>query len=74
MTTQTVSSYDFSEDAMGLGDFIAAQMSRCDDESANPVVYVEDGDARKAYRADWIEETLTDGSKVYNLRLWFTED
>lgn len=70
--TQTVESYDFDQDAMGLGDFITAQMKDLPDD-ASPVVYVEDGNGGHAYRADWVTRELTDGSKVCELRIFFAE-
>jgi len=73
MSNTIQASYDFDQDAMGLGDFITEQMDAMGDD-VSPVVHVEDGDARQAYRADWIVRTLTDGSKVAELRIYFAGD
>lgn len=63
-------SYDMKEDAMGLCDFILQQMENIPDDDS-PVVYVEDASGFQCVRADWVEETLTDGSKTHQLVLHF---
>lgn len=68
--TELAANYDFDQDAMGLADFITEQMDASGDD-VSPVVYVVDQDGRQATRADWFIETLSDGSKVAELRLRF---
>jgi hypothetical protein len=65
----TVADYDFSEDAMGLGDFISENMGILPDQEC--VVYVRDHDGNHATRAAFVRETLTDGSTVVNLVITF---
>lgn len=69
MTTDLIDKYDFAEDAMGLGDFIANNMGRLHDDEI--VVYVEDGAGRSAEAAYFLRETLTDGSTTVNLIINF---
>lgn len=47
--------YDFSEDAMGLADFIHEKLN---DTEISPVVYVTDKYGNPAARAVWEIETL----------------
>lgn len=68
MATTITAVYDFSEDAMGLSDFINQNLS---DEEVSPVVYVTDKDGNPAARAVWETTTLTDGSKVATLVIYF---
>ena len=70
--TKTVATYDFEEDAMGLGGFICEQMDVIPEE-ASPVVYVTDETGRAAVRAEWRRETLTDGSFVFELIITFKD-
>lgn len=72
MTEQVTATYDFDEDAAGLGDFITAQLEAGGDE-VSPVVYVENDEGEPAARAEWIVETLTDGSKVAKLKIYFND-
>lgn len=69
MTTQIIGTYDFDEDAMGLGDFIQNALS--DLPNSQIVVYVTDDQGRPATLATFERETLTDGSKVVNLIIKF---
>lgn len=71
MTKENAGSYDFEQDAMGLGDFITEQMDADEMQDVSPVVYVVDQDGRQATRADWFIETLSDGTKVAELRIRF---
>lgn len=69
MKTVTVATYDFDEDAMGLGDFVTAQMAALPNDEI--VVYVTDGESRAAKAARFERQTLTDGSTVVNLVIEF---
>jgi hypothetical protein len=72
MMTETVATYEFEEDAVGLGNFIVEafndkNMIR-DDEI---VIYVEDGNGNLAKEARLVRSELTDGSTVVNLIIDF---
>lgn len=70
MTNRTeIASYDFNEDAMGLGDFVSTNMAALPDEEI--VVYVTDGQGNPAKKATFVREVLTDGSTVVNLVIAF---
>lgn len=66
---QILSTYDFDEDAMGLGDFVAAQIEALPNDQI--VVLVHDDQSNPATSARFERETLTDGSKVVNLIISF---
>jgi len=68
--SEATASYEFDEDALGLGQFIQDQFEAMGDD-VSPVVYVEDGEGRAATKAEWIVRTLTDGTKVAELRITF---
>lgn len=72
MSTETVATYDFDMDAMGLGDFISQQMDAIP-EDASPVVYVTDETGRAAVKAVWRRDTLTDGSVAFELIISFAD-
>lgn len=61
-----VASYDMDADAMGLAGFIDKQFANYPNAV---VVYVEDQHGNPVTKAEWAETKLTDGGKVYNLRL-----
>lgn len=69
MPSEVIDSYEFDEDAMGLGDFITAQVMALPDEEI--IVRVMDEEGRSAVAAGFIRETLTDGSTVVNLVIVF---
>lgn len=69
MTQEIISTYDFDEDAMGLGDFVQSTFS--DLPNSEIVVCVTDDQDRPATLATFVRETLTDGSKVVNLIIKF---
>jgi hypothetical protein len=71
MSKTTTVTYDFDEDALGLGDFITKQLDAGDADEVSPIVYVENDEGEPAARAEWIVETLTDGSKTATLRIIF---
>jgi hypothetical protein len=64
---RVVATYDMDEDAMGLADWIGDRLRNQD----SPVAYVENADGDQCVKAEWVETTLTDGSKTYDLRLHF---
>jgi hypothetical protein len=64
---RVVATYDMDEDAMGLADWIGDRLRNQD----SPVAYVENAEGGRCIRAEWVEATLTDGSKTYDLRLHF---
>lgn len=72
MSDKVTTSYDFSEDAMGLGDFIEQQLDAQGDD-VSLVVYVQNAEGCMASRADWVVSKLTDGSKVAELIIHFDE-
>lgn len=69
----TLATYEFDQDAMGLGDFILQSFENIlsDDEV---VVYVENGNGNPAKKARFVRERLTDGSTVVNLVIDFHFD
>ena len=69
MKKKVIATYDFDEDAMGLGDFIQNTFSDLPNDQI--VVYVTDDQGRPATLAAFERETLTDGSKVVNLTITF---
>jgi hypothetical protein len=71
MANEIISSYDFEEDAMGLGDWIAGLFNDKSISDEEMVVYVSDEQARPATSARFERETLTDGSTVVNLIISF---
>jgi hypothetical protein len=72
MEKEIIGSYDFAEDAMGLGDFVTGNMAQLPDDEI--VVYVTDGEGNHAKYAVFVRETLTDGSTVVNLVIQFDRD
>lgn len=72
MGKEVIATYDFDEDAVGLGNFIVEAFNDKntirDDEI---IVYVEDALGSQAKSATFIRETLSDGSTVVNLILDF---
>ena len=69
MTTQNCETYDMTEDAIGLADFITKAIETHIPRDEAPVVYVYDAQGEMVTTATLERETLTDGSHVYNLRL-----
>lgn len=67
----TIATYDFTEDAMGLGDFIVQMMFDLPDNEI--VVHVADAEGRAAKEARFERETLSDGSTVVNLIISFED-
>lgn len=72
LTKSIAASYDFEEDAMGLGDFITKFFDNVKDDDS-PVIYVEDEEGRPAKQAKFIKRELTDGSHVYELVISFED-
>ena len=70
--SETIASYDFNEDAMGLGDFITQQVAALPDREI--VVLVRDDESNNAVSARFERELLTDGSTVVNLIIKFERD
>lgn len=70
---KVTASYDMSEDVMGLADFINQQLD-ANKEDDLFVVYVELEDGTPCKKAEWVCNTLSDGSKTYNLRMTFEDD
>ena len=65
----SIATYDFNEDAMGLGDFIVQTMGVLPDNEI--VVTVTDDESNNAVKATFERELLTDGSTVVNLIIKF---
>ena len=68
---EIISTYDFEEDAMGLGDWIAGSFNDKTFSDEETVVLVRDEQSRPATSAHFERETLTDGSTVVNLIISF---
>lgn len=66
--TETIDTYSFDDDAMGLGDFITQHFDANQD---SVVVYVSDDEGNPAKQARFERETLSDGSTVVNLVISF---
>lgn len=69
MAKETIDTYRFDEDAMGLGAFIMTNVDALPDSEI--VVYVTDGEGNSARAARFEREVLTDGSTVVNLVITF---
>jgi hypothetical protein len=70
--SEPISTYDFDEDAMGLGDFITQEMAKLRDDEI--VVLVSDQEGYNAVKATFERELLTDGSTVVNLIIKFDRE
>lgn len=70
--TEIIDSYDFSEDAMGLSDFLATAFADKNIIRNDEItVCVFDDQSRNAASVRFERETLTDGSTVVNLIISF---
>lgn len=67
-----IATYDFKEDAMGLGDFIIEQIANVDDSEICVLVFDDEGNC--AHSATFEREILTDGSTVVNLIIKFDKN
>lgn len=67
-----IASYDFKEDAMGLGDFISHEMANVRDDEICVLVFDDEGYCAES--ATFEREILTDGSTVVNLIIKFDRD
>jgi hypothetical protein len=70
--SEPIATYDFDEDAMGLGDFITQEMAKLRDDEI--VVLVSDQEGYNAIKATFERELLTDGSTVVNLIIKFDRE
>lgn len=67
--TEVVAAYDFTEDAMGFGDFITSTMASLPDDEI--VVDVQDEESRAASSAEFVRNTFADGTTTVNLIIRF---
>jgi hypothetical protein len=67
MTDRTIAVVDLTDNALSLLNALSDLLPVTDAELAD--IYVTDCEGRCFKMAELIEETLTDGSKVYNLVL-----
>jgi hypothetical protein len=66
---ETIATYDFSEDAMGLGNFISEHWGDLPDDEITVCVFDDQSNCADSARLE--RETLTDGSTVVNLIIKF---
>lgn len=74
MSKQVIQTYNFDEDAVGLGNFICEAFNDNDVIHDDEIIInVLDGESRYAKSASLVRETLSDGSTVVNLVIEFYE-